>query len=365
MQRRPVYRVKGGFMMRIAVIGLGRIGGQILREIAPRYPETVGVDLDQAKVEAMRAEGFTATVKAAEAAGADVYLVAASTGPEMEGILAAAASIVPAPGGLVSIESTVMPGTMARLAERFAERGFIPGKNFYLVHTPHRILFGEEKSVFGQPRVIGGITPACLRRGLDFYRPLVPEVWPCADIRLAELAKIVENALRYVEIACAEALALYCHEAGLDFEELRRMVSSKGNVRLLRAEYGIGGECLAKDIRFLHETTGCRLLADAMAIDEEYRSWLLREAKAARVLVRGVTFKPGWRDIGHSRAVELIERLEAAGCRVWVDDPLYTEEELEKLGFTPWRAGLPVDTVVVRGKVDKEGLGNGQDSSHG
>ena len=51
------------------------------------------------------------------------------------------------------------------------------------------------------------------------------------------------HTLRYLEIAAAEALALYCHEAGLDFEDLRRLVATKGNVRLLRAEYGIGGEC--------------------------------------------------------------------------------------------------------------------------
>ncbi|MCL6613176.1 MAG: NAD-binding protein [Firmicutes bacterium] len=349
--------------MRIAVIGLGRIGSRILRELRARFPETIGVDRDQEKVQNLRAEGFPATVDPKEAAGAEVYLVAVSTGPEMEGLFAAAAAIEPAPGGLVSVESTVVPGTMARLAELFAARGLSAGRDYYLVHSPHRILFGEEESVFGQPRVIGGITPACLERGVAFYRGLVPAVHPCAEIRLVEVCKLVENTLRYLEIAVAEALALYCHEAGLDFEELRRLVASKGNVRLLRAEYGIGGECLPKDARLLHEATGCRLIADAMAIDEEYRSWLFREAFAPRVLVRGLTFKPGWRDLGYSRAVELVERLRAAGCRVFVEDPLYGPEELEAMGFAAWR-GEPVEKVISWGRVEREVGALGQDPRH-
>ena len=339
--------------MRIAVIGLGRIGGQILRELGPRFPETIGVDLDPEKVELMRVEGLIATTRYEEAAGCDVYLVAVSTGPRMERVLAAANKMEPANGALVSIESTLVPGTMARLASAFRERGLVPGQDLYLIHTPHRILFGDEKSIFGQPRVMGGITPACVEHGLAFYRQLVPEVMAGSDVRLVELTKVVENTLRHMEISCAEALALYCQEAGLDFDELREMVSTKGNVRLLKAEYGIGGECLPKDISFLFETTGCRLLADAMAVDEEYRNWLFRAAKAPRVLVRGLTFKPGWRDLEYSRAVELVERLRHAGCEVFVEDPLYTAEELEAEGFRPWRPGYEVDTVVSWGKVSK------------
>jgi len=346
--------------VRIAVIGLGRIGGQILRELGPRFPGTIGVALDPGKVETLRGEGLSATTEAGETAGADIFLVAISTGPHMGGLVAAAANLRPAAGGLISVESTVVPGTMAKLAAEFAARGLVAGRDFHLVHTPHRILFGAEKSIFGQPRVIGGITPACLARGVEFYRPLVPALKPCAEIRLVELTKIVENALRHVEISCAEALALYCHDAGLDFEELRALVGTKGNVRLLRAEYGIGGECLPKDTRFLYETTGCQLLHDAMIVDEEYRSWIFREARAPRVLVRGLTFKPDWRDLGFSRAVELVNRLRAAGCQVWVEDPLYTPEELECLGFNPWRPGQEADTVVAWGKVSKGGAGNGE-----
>ena len=351
--------------MRIAVIGLGHIGGQILRELTSRFPEVIGVDLDRAKVAGLQAEGLAAACDPAAADGREVYLIAVSTGPQMERLFAAAKNVRPAPGALISIESTIIPGTMARLAGLFAARGLAAGRDVFLVHTPHRILFGEDKSIFGQPRAMGGITPACLERGLAFYRQLVPEVLAVKDIRLAELAKLVENTLRHVEISCAEALALYCHEAGLDFDELRRLVNSKGNVRLLRAEYGIGGECLPKDLRFLQEVTGCRLFADAAAIDEEYRSYLFRQAQAPRVLVRGLTFKPGCRDLGYSRAVELVERLQKAGCQVRVEDPLYTPEELEESGFTPWRPEEPVDVAVTWGAVSEGGTSHGEDTRHG
>ncbi|MGE5529343.1 MAG: NAD(P)-binding domain-containing protein [Patescibacteria group bacterium] len=341
--------------MQIAVIGLGRIGSQLLRELVARFPGTIGVDLDPGVVERLRGEGLPAANDPARAAGADVILVAVSTGPRMEKLLAAAEDLRPAPGGLVSVESTIIPGTMAKVASLFTARGCTVGTDVHLVHAPHRILFGVDKSIFGQKRVIGGITPACLARGVEFYRPLVPEVKACASIHLVELCKLVENTLRYMEIACAEALALYCHEAGLDFDELRELVATKGNVRLMRAEYGIGGECLTKDTRFLYELTGCSMLADAMAIDEEYRNWLLREAKAPRVLLRGLTFKRDWRDLGHSRAVELARRLQDAGCEVFVDDHLYEPSELEELGFVPWHPGQEVDTAVVWGKISKRG----------
>lgn len=345
--------------MRIAVVGLGRIGSQILRELDRRFPEVMGMDIDPRRVEEMRREGLKATLDALEIAEADVYLIAVSTGPRMERLMAAAEALKPAPAGLVSVESTVIPGTMARLADSFANRGLLAGQDFFLVHTPHRILFGEEGSIFGQPRVIGGLTPACLERGVDFYRQLVPSLTPCHDIRLAELTKIVENSLRHVEISCAEALALYCQEAGLDYDELRAMVGTKGNVRLLRAQYGIGGECLPKDISFLFETTGCKLFEDAIKIDSEYRNWLFCEARAPRVLVRGLTFKPGWRDLEYSRAVELVERLRAAGCEVWVEDPLYNAEELADLGYQPWSPDREADTVVEWGKVSKGGSNHG------
>lgn len=346
--------------MRIGVIGLGRIGGQILRELSAKYDTVLGVDLDPARVESMRSEGCEATVEIGQAAGLDVYLIAVSTGPRMENLRAAASGIDPAQGALISVESTIIPGTMAQLAEDFARRGMIAGERIHLVHAPHRILFGEDKSIFGQPRVIGGITPACLARGASFYRDLVPGIQLCDDVRLVELTKLVENALRHLEIASAEALALYCHEAGLDFEALRALVGSKGNVRLLRAEYGIGGECLTKDATFLHEVTGCSLWADALAIDEEYRSWLVRQSMAPRVLVRGITFKPNWRDLGYSRAIELVKKLQSAGSEVWVEDPLYTPEELEQLGFKAWRPGAAaIDRVVTWGKVSKGGSEDG------
>lgn len=128
--------------MRIAVIGLGRIGSRILRELGARFPETIGVDRDQEKVQNLQAEGFPATVDPKEAAGAEVYLVAVSTGPEMEGLFAAAAAIEPAPGGLVNVYEGYyrtfmyiddLIGTMANVCERFR-----PGRVYNLGGTEYR-----------------------------------------------------------------------------------------------------------------------------------------------------------------------------------------------------------------------------------
>ncbi len=344
--------------MRCAVIGMGRIGASVYQDLAPRLPSIIGLDIDGKRVAELAAQGFRVTTDFQDCTDIDVWIICTATGRNMETILSLGAALTPGPGSLVSVESTLLPGTMGDLAARFASRGFRAGQDFFLVHVPHRVMLGCDASTLSMPRVIGGITPHCLDKGMAFYRPLVSDLVPVTDIRVAELSKIVENSLRFVDIAFAETVAAICAAAqGLDFQSLRQAVNSKGNVRLLDVDYGIGGECLPKDIGFLNRVFPSPVLSGAVEADLRYREDLQGRALAAAlaggrsVLVDGVGYKPGIADLSFSRAVETAKSLQAAGARVFVYDPLFPDEVLKKEGLVPVATPEgPYDLIIRRGR---------------
>lgn len=99
-----------------------------------------------------------------------------------------------------------------------------------------------------------------MEKGHLFYDPLVPRLVEVSDVRVAELSKVVENVKRYVDIAFAQELYIFCRDQGLNFEELRQAVNSKNNVEILGTDWGIGGECLPKDMKFLQRVCHSVLL---------------------------------------------------------------------------------------------------------
>jgi UDP-N-acetyl-D-mannosaminuronic acid dehydrogenase len=140
-------------------------------------------------------------------------------------------------------------------------------------------------------RVIGGVHDCCLRAALQFYtgdnsnnnssssnynenRNLGIPLHPVSDIEIAEISKIAENAHRYLQIAFAEDLYLYCKTNNLNFPELREAINTKWNVNILEPRDGIGGHCLPKDTRmFLQSSKSIksRILTAALEVDQDYR----------------------------------------------------------------------------------------------
>ena len=238
------------------------------------------------------------------------------------------------PGSLISIESTLPPGTMMRVREFLEKKGFELGTDLFLIHVPHRVMFGVDETVCDTPRVMGAFTKACLEKGRQFYTPLVPQVVEVSDIRVAELSKVVENVKRYVDVAFAQEIYSYCIDQGMDYNELRRAVNSKNNVELLGTDWGIGGECLPKDMNFLQTVCDSTLLEGAEQADRDYRERIVQQVGSDKeVLVRGLSYKTGVKDLSHSRGVDLVRALEVAGNTVRVQDPLFSTDELSRAGF--------------------------------
>jgi UDP-N-acetyl-D-mannosaminuronic acid dehydrogenase len=209
-------------------------------------------------------------------------------------------------GALISIESTIPKGTSKKVFEKVDHR-------LHVVHAPHRWYALEEKEHgVNQLRIIGGVSNCCLQHGLSFYdgisiagtEPSISSVddnmalntnavatntitsvtpslkipmHPVSSIEIAELTKIIENAHRYLQIAFAEELYLYCKANGISFTELRGSLNTKWNVDILEPRDGIGGHCLPKDTKMFVNSSNLiksKILQAAMEIDDSYREYI-------------------------------------------------------------------------------------------
>ncbi|MHB1651440.1 MAG: NAD-binding protein [Desulfitobacteriaceae bacterium] len=321
--------------MKICVVGLGNIGLNLLAYLREKFPgKVVGVDIDSERINKLQQEGYEVTANYSILPVIDVWLLVLSTGDQGQNLFAALEQMSIRSGTLISIESTLPLGTMERVRNYLSQKGFTLGLDVFLIHVPHRIMFGVDKTICDTPRVLGAFTKDCLERGREFYAPLVPDLMEVADVRVAELSKVVENVKRYVDVAFAQEIYRYCAKNGIDFDSLRAAVNSKANVELLGTDWGIGGECLPKDIGFLRSVFDSPLLDGAERADAEYRNEIVRQVgNGQKVLLSGLSFKPGVKDLKYSRGVDLVKALEANANTVWVDDPLFTPEELAQSGF--------------------------------
>ena len=195
-------------------------------------------------------------------------------------------------GALVSIESTIPKGTSKKVFEILNHR-------LHVVHAPHRYYALEEKEHgVNQLRVIGGVRDCCLMAGMNFYDghtsiedevggdtyPTIPSfhkslgipMYSVSNIEIAETTKVVENAHRYLQIAFAEELYLYCQANNIKFPELRDALNTKWNVEILEPRKGIGGHYLPKDTKMFLQSTSrkkSKIIKAAMEVDENYKRY--------------------------------------------------------------------------------------------
>ena len=224
----------------------------------------------------------------------DVYILCVSThkpgdlfSPQIDGLLSVVEKLSTEAknGALLSIESTIPKGTSKKAFEMLHHR-------LHVVHAPHRWYAAEEKQHrINQPRVIGGVCDCCIKAGMQFYggatyrsssdnnndkMSLGIPMHPVTEIEIAEITKVIENAHRYLQIAFAEELYLYCQANNINFPELRDALNTKWNVNTLEPREGIGGHCLPKDTKmFLQSSKSVRskILLAATEVDKDYRGY--------------------------------------------------------------------------------------------
>lgn len=362
----------------VLVVGQGYVGLPLAVAAARAGYSVVGVDADPVRVEVLsqgrssvgdvgneelravidagsyRAAGDFATV-----ANADVVVLCVPTpyhndAPDLSHVENAAAEVGKhlAVGALVILESTTYPGTTEELLLPVLEAasGLRAGSDFDLAFSPERIDPGNAQyGLHNTPKIVGGINPRSTERAASFYGRFVEKVIPVSGPKTAEMAKLLENTFRHINIALANELAILSQDLGVDFWEVVEAASSKpfGFMPFYPGP-GVGGHCIPVDPMYLswrvRQFGGAakfiELARDVNAAMPLYCVQRIQDllnerelpVKGSRILVVGVAYKPDISDMRESPAIALLEQLYAKGARIEYHDEYVPVLQLPGLG---------------------------------
>jgi UDP-N-acetyl-D-mannosaminuronic acid dehydrogenase len=247
------------------------------------------------------------------------------------------------PGTLVIIESTVAPGTTQHVVQPILEResGLAAGQGFYLAFSYERVMPGKLlEYITDFPRVVGGIDEESTRRAVDLYRHIVRAELTPTDVLTAEMAKVVENAYRDVNIAFANEVALLCEGMGVNVFEVRELINARPDRHMHIPGAGVGGHCLPKDSWLLQygvraygdNPPEMRLIPLARQINDGMPAHMLKLIReslherglklgGARVAILGVSYLENADDTRNTPAAALAQLLIEHGAQVVAHDP--------------------------------------------
>jgi nucleotide sugar dehydrogenase len=386
--------------VKIAVIALGKIGLPLAVQFATKGHEVVGVDVNQATVELINAatEPFPgeahlqehlselvpagrlrATTDYADAVpGADAVVLVVplfvdeNATPDFGWMDNATRSLAAhlTPGTLVAYETTLPVGTTRTRWKPMLEEGsgLTEGVDFHLVFSPERVLTGR---VFADlrkyPKLIGGLSPAGAERATKFYESVLdfderPDlargngVWDLGSAEASEMAKLAETTYRDVNIGLANQFARFAATAGIDIYQVIEASNSQPYSHIHQPGIAVGGHCIPVYPRLYlwndPAATVVRAAREANAGMPDYTIGLLESEHGSlegqRVVVLGAAYRGGVKETAFSGIFGAVAALESRGASVLVHDPLYTDHELARYGWTPYHLGEVVDAAVVQ-----------------
>lgn len=352
---------------KLKVIGLGYVGLPVAFEACRAGLTVTGFDISSDVVEglnagqshiddlangdvaAMRECGFVATGDPTDLTEGDVFVICVPTplssdgAPDLSAVVEASklvASVI-GPGCLAVLESTTYPGTTYGTVRPLLEQGsgLVAGVDFSLAYSPERIDPGNPTyGLRNTPKVVGGLTPACTERAVEFYGAIVDEVVPTVGVSEAELAKLLENTYRHVNIALMNELAVFCHELGIDLWAAIEAASTKPfGFEAFYPGPGVGGHCIPIDPNYLSWVVRSighrfRFVELAQEISGSMPTYVVKRIQDAlnadkkainrsRILLLGVTYKADISDQRESPARPLADQLIAKGADVHFFDP--------------------------------------------
>jgi UDP-N-acetyl-D-glucosamine dehydrogenase len=356
---------------RVAILGQGYVGLSLACAAAEAGFEVVGIDVDADRVEA-RAGGRLVVAGVAEAtfgggvgsgrlrfsadpaglAGAEVICICVPTPvrdhtPDLSFVEQACRDVAGrlVAGGLVVLESSTYPGTTDQLVAPLLEgSGLRVGRDFLLAYSPERIDPGNGEFGFGNtPRVVGGTSGEATAVAALFYEQMIDKVVTVSSARAAELAKLLENTFRHVNIALVNEMATLCHELGIDVWEVIEAAATKPfGFMAFTPGPGVGGHCIPLDPAYLawqvRRDVGhqFRILEQAQDVNAQMPGWVAarigealnehaKPLKGARVLVLGVAYKPDVGDVRESPSLRVMAALARRGARLAFHDPFVEE----------------------------------------
>ncbi|MEU8612720.1 nucleotide sugar dehydrogenase [Actinoplanes sp. NPDC048791] len=359
--------------MRVVIAGQGYVGLPLAVRAAQVGHSVVGFDVDEERIKRLAAgESYVDDVSSAElqeildagtfhpsadprsCAGFDVAVIAVPTPlregtPDLNYIEQSARTLARylRPGATVALESTTYPGTTTDLVAPLLEEGsgLIAGVDFHLGYSPERIDPGNRTwNLVTTPKVVSGINAESLERVQAFYASVVEHTVPVSDPKVAELAKLMENTFRHVNIALINELAVFAHDLGIDVWEAIEAASSKpfGYMPFVPGP-GVGGHCLPIDPSYLswrvQRTLGqsFRFVELANDINNHMPDYVVRRLVGAlnqrrkpvngsTVLLLGLAYKKNSGDARESPARRVASLLLDMGAEVRAADPHVVED---------------------------------------
>jgi UDP-N-acetyl-D-glucosamine dehydrogenase len=355
--------------MKLGIVGLGYVGLPLALAFAEAGNEVVGLDTDPGKLAdlaagrsyiedvnvadlAAQAERLSATDDYADLESCAAIVVCVPTPlsnarePDLSYLREAAASIAEhlQPGQLIVLESTSYPGTTREeLLPALSANGGAVGVDFYLAFSPERIDPGRsDHTIRTTPKLVGGITPACTERARDLYAQICDTVEVLSSPETAELAKLLENIFRSVNIALVNEIAQLCDRLDIDVWEVVDAAATKpfGFMRFDPGP-GMGGHCLPVDPFYLafkareHDFYP-EFVELAGKVNQAQPEFCVRRierslneagkpVKGSKILILGASYKPGIGDTRESPALRIIALLRDLGAEISYHDPFVPE----------------------------------------
>lgn len=387
--------------MRIAVVALGKIGLPLAVQFASKGHEVIGVDvnprtvdlvnegkepfpgeahLDEKLAELVPAGRLRATTDYAEAIpGVDAVVVVVplfvndeTWQPDFGWMDEATKSLAAhlTPGTIVSYETTLPVGTLRGRFKPMIEQisGLEEGRDFTLIFSPERVLTGR---VFADlrryPKLVGGLSEDGTRRGIALYQQLLdfdvredlPQpngVWDMGSAEAAEMAKLAETTYRDVNIGLANQFAVYADKIGVDVQRVIDACNSQPYSHIHRPGIAVGGHCIPVYPRlYLSTDPDASVVRTARSFNATMPQYVVDRAKeilgdltGLRVVVLGASYRGKVKETAFSGVFPTVDALRAAGAQVLVQDPMYTDEELEGFGWQPYHLGENVDVAIVQ-----------------
>jgi len=361
---------------RVGIIGLGYVGLPLAVEFAKAGYETVGIDVDDRRVNDISAGRsyiqdvpeaelksvvgggkLTATTDCSVLKHVDSVSVCVPTplrktkDPDIQYIVDATARIKENlhRGLLIVLESTTYPGTTDEiLLSEFTGAGLQVGRDFYLAFSPERVDPGNPHyGTHNTPKIIGGVTPECTRLAQQLYERVVERVIPVSSTKAAEMVKLLENTFRMVNIGLVNEIAIMCDKLNLDVWEIIEAAATKpfGFMPFYPGP-GLGGHCIPIDPLYLswklkllnYNARFIELASEINTNMPEYVSTKVGRALNKRrkavngssILVLGISYKRDISDTRESPALDIIRLLQEEGASVSYSDPYNPELKLDQ-----------------------------------
>jgi len=359
----------------VVVMGIGYVGLPLAVEFAKAGFKTTGLDYDLNKVTELNAgRSYIGDVPTSELAPlvangtlrgtnqtsvikeADAVIVCVPTplnktkDPDMRFIVAAANQIAEHqhPGMIIVLESTTYPGTTSEvLVPKLTEKGYTCGKDVFIAFSPERVDPGNTKfQTRNTPKVIGGVTPECLRRASTLYSHVIDTVVPVSSTETAEMVKLLENTFRAVNIGLVNEVAMMSRRLGVDaFEVIRAAATKPFGFMPFFPGPGLGGHCIPIDPLYLSWKLRslkyqARFIDLADTINSAMPDYVVQRiidalndhkkpVKGSKILIYGVAYKRDVEDVRESPAFTIMHDLRTRGADLSYMDPhaLHVDED--------------------------------------